>query len=100
MTLREICESHFERGEDIHFLKIDVEGWERSCIEGMDFNHVRPWILFIESSDPDAKEPAHRKWEKLLIDAGYDFALQYHVNQFYVSVEHIECKDKIIEPAV
>lgn len=100
LTLKEICESYFEQGEDIHFLKIDVEGWERPCIEGMDFNYVKPWILCVESSDPDAKEPAHSEWERLLMGAGYVFALQYRVNRFYVSKEHMECKEKLIDPTL
>ena len=99
LTLKEICESCFEQGDDIHFLKIDVEGWEGPCIEGMDFNYVKPWILCVESSNLDGK-PVHSEWERLLMDAGYVFALQYRENRFYVSKEHMEYKEKLVEPTL
>src|SRR5262249_56606883 len=42
-TLTRICEQH--AADQIHFLKIDVEGDERVVLQGMDFNRWRPWIL-------------------------------------------------------
>ncbi len=40
VILAEICEQNAPH--EIHFLKIDVEGFERSVLEGMDFGRFRP----------------------------------------------------------
>ena len=46
-TLEEVCRQHVS-GE-IHFLKIDVEGFEYAVLEGMDFSTYRPWIVLVEA---------------------------------------------------
>lgn len=92
-TLKAICEDHLAKGEDVHFMKIDVEGWEKPCLEGMDFDYVKPWILCIEASDPGSSKPLHIEWESIVERAGYTFTMQYKVNRYYVSDEH---KDLIV----
>ena len=52
MTLKQVCENHLSDADIIHFLKIDVEGWEGEVLKGMDFNIYRPWIICIESYEP------------------------------------------------
>jgi FkbM family methyltransferase len=51
--LADIC-AEYALGE-IHFLKIDVEGAEKSVLEGADFNRFRPWLLVIESTVPKSR---------------------------------------------
>jgi hypothetical protein len=68
----------------IHFCKIDVEGFERSVLEGMDFNVHRPWIMLLESTVPGTSAPSHAEWEDLLIGNGYAFAHSYGINRYYV----------------
>ncbi len=98
ITLGDICRQYFRPQDDIHILKIDVEGWEKQCLEGMDFQFIKPWILCIESSGPDDSSPAHLKWEAIVTNAGYEFAMQYRVNRFYVSKEHLELKRLFLSP--
>lgn len=95
--LAAVCAEHV-RGE-IHFLKIDVEGAERSVLEGCDFQRFRPWLLAIEATYPCTLTPSHAEWEQLVIDAGYEFALFNTINRYYVAREHADRKSRIKAPA-
>ena len=86
--LSDICAEHAVG--DIHFLKIDVEGEEKSVIEGMDFLTYRPWILVIEAFFPNTRIESHDSWEKMVLSAKYLLAYQDGVNRFYVAEEHSE----------
>lgn len=84
--LKDICSQHV--AGDIHFLKIDVEGFEKSVIDGMDFSRFRPWILLIEATKPNSIEEDHLKWEGSVLASRYFFAYADGLNRFYVSDEH------------
>jgi FkbM family methyltransferase len=88
VTLSEICEKYVQ-GE-IHFLKIDVEGFEAAVLRGADFTTWRPWVLVIEATRPQTQITAHDEWEHMVLGAGYRFAYFDGLNQFYVAQEHAE----------
>jgi FkbM family methyltransferase len=75
-------------GQQVHFLKIDVEGDERQVLRGADFAKVRPWIVLIEATRPLTPVPSYRAWEPLLLEADYEFAYFDGLNRFYISKEH------------
>ena len=75
---------------DIHFLKVDVEGFEREVLLGIDLKVWRPWIVLVEATLPNSTEQAHHEWEPLLLDAGYTFCMFDGLNRFYASPEHPE----------
>lgn len=82
-TLNSICAEHIGREVPIHFLKIDVEGFEEQVLRGIDFQVWRPWIILIESafdSDP--------QWASILLAADYQFALCDGINRYHVAKEH------------
>ncbi|MDD2799971.1 MAG: FkbM family methyltransferase [Methylococcales bacterium] len=85
-TLAEICQQHAQH--EIHFLKIDVEGFERSVLEGMDFGRFRPWIVVVEATRPNSTEEDYFEWEGLLVEANYLFAYADGLNRFYLALEH------------
>lgn len=88
LPLAEICAQNVHQA--IHFLKIDVEGFETSVLEGADFQHFRPWIVVVEATRPNSKEEAHLQWEALLVSANYDFVYADGLNRFYLAREHGE----------
>ena len=49
--------------QEIHWLKIDVEGMERSVIESWQPSKTRPWIVVVESTEPLSSEPNFVDWE-------------------------------------
>ncbi|MDR0776706.1 MAG: FkbM family methyltransferase, partial [Azonexus sp.] len=85
LTLAEICRAHV-KGE-VHFLKIDVEGHERSVLAGMDFSLVRPWIVVVEATLPNSTVENHQDWEPLLLSKGYFPAYADGLNRFYLARE-------------
>lgn len=87
-TLAKICEQNAPH--EIHFLKIDVEGFERSVIEGMDFRRFRPWIIVVESTRPNSTEEVHHQWEDLLLAANYVFVYADGLNRFYLARKYEE----------
>ena len=62
--LVDICNRYVNPGQDIHFLKIDIDGFEDACLSGMDFEKYRPWIMCIEVSVNDS-------WLDNLLCKGY-----------------------------
>ncbi len=87
-TLTEICRQHAPA--EIHFLKIDVEGFEQSVLEGMDFKNFRPWIVVVEALNPHSNEEAYQQWEDLLLSADYFLVYADGLNRFYLAGEHKE----------
>jgi len=85
-TLAAVCAEHV-RGP-IHFLKIDVEGFEGEVLRGMDFARWRPWVLVIEATRPNSRATCHEAWEHLVTDHGYRFAWFDGLNRYYVAPEH------------
>jgi FkbM family methyltransferase len=87
-TLASVCSEHV-RG-DIHFLKIDVEGFEGEVLRGMDFERWRPWVLVIEATLPNSRETNHEAWEHLVTGQRYRYAWFDGLNRYYVAEEHAE----------
>jgi len=85
--------------QPIHFLKIDVEGFEESVIRGIDLTVWRPWIIVAESTKPRSIEQVHDVWEPLLLESGYEFCLFDGLNRFYLASEHAEMRDLLSFPA-
>jgi FkbM family methyltransferase len=96
VTLTKICEQHAQQA--IHFLKIDVEGFERTVLEGMDFQHFRPWIVVVEATMPNSTVEVHLQWESLLLEVDYIFVYADGLNRFYLAREHEDLAGKFQYP--
>lgn len=88
-TLASVCEEYVQ-GQPIHFLKIDVEGFEGEVLKGMDFGRWRPWVLVIEATLPNSRETNHASWEHMVTAQRYRFAWFDGLNRYYVAEEHSE----------
>jgi FkbM family methyltransferase len=86
-------------GREIHFLKIDVEGFEESVLRGIDLSQWRPWVIVAEATAPRSPEQVHQLWEPLLLEFGYEFCLFDGLNRFYVAKEHPELRADLSYPA-
>lgn len=87
-TLLDVCTENVPTNQEIHFLKIDVEGAEKSVIEGNDWNIFRPWIVIVEATLPLQQIDAQSAWEYILLNAEYRLAYADGLNRFYVALEH------------
>ena len=95
-TLDSILERYAE--EDIHFLKIDVEGAEAAVLRGLSLRRFRPWLLVIESHAPNSEVETHDAWEGGVLAAGYRLAYQDGLNRFYVADERASLASAFASP--
>ena len=85
-SLTNICKQY--ANQDIHFLKIDVEGFELQVLKGVDFKVIRPWIVVVESTLPLSQIESYKEWEKVLTNSEYHFIYFDGVNRYYIADEH------------
>lgn len=90
-----ICAEHAPA--QIHFLKIDVEGYEAEVLAGMDFRRFRPWVVVVEATLPNSREVS-AGWEPALLEAGYRCVWFDGLNRFYLADEHPELQDAFAAP--
>lgn len=96
LTLASLWED-FVKGE-VHFLKIDVEGYEAQVLAGMDLAIYRPWIILIEATEPLNCECASREWESKILGAQYEFVHFDGLNRWYLGEERSELKERFDAP--
>jgi FkbM family methyltransferase len=75
-------------GKDVHWLKIDVEGFELQVLQGWDSRVLRPWVMVVEATVPNSPQTDFDSWEPILLAAGYRFVYFDGLNRFYVAAEH------------
>lgn len=95
-TLNQILQDH--ANDPIHFLKIDVEGAEKTVLQGLDLTRWRPWILVIEATVPMSQELNFDTWESMVIEAEYENVYFDGLNRFYVAKEHIHLAESFELP--
>ena len=89
LTLDEIIEK-YAAGRTIDFLKIDVEGWERQVLTGLDLTRHRPTIIVIEATLQGRAEPNSTEWQHILVNAHYDQVYFDGLNKFFIKNERSE----------
>ena len=85
-TLKNVLKKHAK--ETIHFLKIDIEGFEHQALSSNDWNTFRPWVICIESPPGSDK-----KWQTLLKKASYLPHMYDGLNEYYVAAEQKKLMD-------
>ena len=95
-TLDAVCAEH---GVGlVHFLKVDAEGDEAAVLRGIDLTRLRPWVILVEATEPNARARTHSQWEPLLLGRGYRFAYDDGLNRFYLADEHAGLGDAFATP--
>jgi FkbM family methyltransferase len=89
MPLTEILDRHCGGGS-IDFLKIDVEGWERQVLSGLDWRRYRPTVVVVEATLPNTRVASHAEWEELLIGSGYRHVHFDGLSRFYIPGERTD----------
>jgi len=95
-TLTEICLAYHVA--PIHFLKIDVEGAEKTVLEGLDLKQIRPWVIVVESTLPNTEIENHEIWEPIILGADYEYVYFDGLNRFYLAKEHADLKASFKKP--
>jgi len=81
------------------FLNVDVEGFERKVLSGLDFAKHPPKVIVLEATAPLTEEPTQQKWEDLLFANGYSFALDDGLNRYYVQRSQRPLQARFLEVA-
>ena len=76
--------------DDIQWLKIDVEGFEKEVLSGWRESSHRPWIIVIEATYPNTQVDTFQQWESLVLEKGYAFVYHDGLNRYYLSDRHPE----------
>lgn len=90
ITLESLWHQHISIERDIHFIKIDVEGFEKTVLLGNDWMKNRPWIVVVEATLPMSSVVSFVEWEPILLQAKYQFVYADGLNRFYISEEKME----------
>jgi FkbM family methyltransferase len=83
---------------EIHWLKIDVEGMEKSVLEGWGKSKQRPWLVVVESTIPLSSIENHESWENILDANEFMFAFYDGIGRFYLNKKHGELKRYLNTP--
>lgn len=70
----------------IHFMKVDVEGYEMEVIKSNDWKKYRPELICIEANH------VFNDWEKILTDNEYKLVFNDGLNNYYLRKESIKRK--------
>lgn len=76
--------------KEVHFLKVDVEGFESQVLKGNNWKKKRPWIVLVEATKPMSQAETYSSWECILLENDYVFAYADGLNRFYIASEHKE----------
>ena len=85
VTLTSLWED-FVEGE-VHFLKIDVEGYEPQVLSGISLTRFRPWIILVEATAPRTSEETWYEWEDQILESQYEFVHFDGLNRWYLAAE-------------
>lgn len=76
--------------EEIHFLKVDVEGAELETLGTLDLTEWRPWVIVVEVVSAGGDRDDHPRIEEHVTSAGYVKAYYDGLNDFYVAAERAD----------
>jgi FkbM family methyltransferase len=88
ITLTDVFEKYTDI--DVNFLKIDVEGYEKFVLEGMDLLRFRPWVILIEATEPNTTIDSSVNWDYLLLRHDYFNCYSDGLNKFYLCNEKLD----------
>ncbi|HCI15006.1 MAG TPA: FkbM family methyltransferase [Gallionellaceae bacterium] len=85
-------------GKAVHWLKIDVEGFETQVLKGWDSQLLRPWVMVVEATIPGSAETDYAAWDEIIVAANYQFVYFDGLNRFYIAREHAELAAAFLSP--
>ena len=76
--------AEFYAGRSVHWMKIDVEGFEQQVLEG-GTPLFYGLVLVVEATVPNTDQSNHACWESIVLDAGYQCVYKDGLNRFYLA---------------
>lgn len=97
-TLDEVWSEHVRPEQPVHFLKVDVEGFEPQVLQGNTWSRHRPWIVVVEATAPNSQVESFATWEPRLLESAYLLAYDDGLNRYYVAHERSEFMSALRHP--
>jgi FkbM family methyltransferase len=85
--------------DEIHWLKIDVEGMEQRVLRSWGDSPKRPWVLVVEATFPNTQEPTDHLWIDEVLRRGYSKAHFDGLSCYFVHENHKELAARLTAPA-
>ncbi len=98
LPLCDLIDRYAPAGQEIDFLKIDVEGFEKAVISSGDWKRHRPRIIVVEAVDA-LGAATHEDWEGVLLQNDYKLALFDGLNRWYARADEPALLEKLKAPA-
>lgn len=92
-----ICETHLPKGQEVHFCKIDTEGYEEQVLKTMDLKQVRPWVITLEFDPAKSASSSNPVWEHMLLEQNYSFVFTHGLNRYYIDQSKIFLKENFVK---
>ena len=70
--------------DDVHWMKVDVEGMEANVLRSWGKSAVRPWLLVIESTFPGSQTPTQDEWIEEVLKRGYREVFYDGLSRFFL----------------
>jgi len=70
--LADILSEHVPEGSAIHFLNVDVEGFDVEVLRSNDWTRFRPWYVLLETLDWKLTSPEPTEAVQTMFDSGYE----------------------------
>jgi FkbM family methyltransferase len=96
-TLNEVLDRPKSPKQEISFLNVDVEGFEKRVFTGIDFARHPVQVIMAESTAPETEAPTYQAWEPILVKGGFLFAMDDGLNRYYVHRTHRELLPRFLE---
>ena len=96
-TLADIVAEHAPDAVD--FLTIDAVALEQEMLDGADWSSPHPRIVVIAVTEPSGARSDHGRWETIVLDHGYRFAMFDGSSRFYASADEPALLDALSVPA-
>jgi FkbM family methyltransferase len=96
-TLTQVLDKSPRVNGAFDLLNVDVEGFERQVLRGLDFTKYPPAVIVIEATAPRTEQPTQHLWQDVILSAGYVFAMDDGLNRYYVGRAARALQDKFIE---
>lgn len=91
-TLDTLVDEHVGQ-KDVHFLKIDAEGSERSIILSTDWARFRPMVIVAEATEPFTTIRVDQEWAQHLASHGFHEVYNDGINTWFVREESREFRE-------
>jgi FkbM family methyltransferase len=85
--------------DDVHWLKIDVEGMEAEVLRSWGSSKKRPMALIVEATFPNSEETTEHLWIDEVLSRGYTEVFFDGLSRYFIHEQHVELGERLNRPA-